>query len=213
MQLALGSLRDGATVGELAGRLGYRSEAAFARAFKRVMGVPPGAVRRRPGPGRRSPREATRSHGVRFPLGFGNCRSPSAKACLSRSGHVRAAAPVGAHPAGEAGEVHKELLRRLESHLEEHLEVTCRNADPLPAPPCSRRRREIGRASARQAFDPDEQAASALANEIDRLWRSDDPHVSRVQLLSGAERRSSTSVHRPAPSSPADAYRTFRPSV
>jgi len=30
---------------ELAGRLGYRSEAAFARAFKRVIGVPPGAVK------------------------------------------------------------------------------------------------------------------------------------------------------------------------
>jgi AraC-like DNA-binding protein len=47
MQVALGSLRDDhATVAELAGRLGYRSEAAFARAFKRVMGIPPGAVRR-----------------------------------------------------------------------------------------------------------------------------------------------------------------------
>ena len=47
MQVAFGSLRDeGTTVGELANRLGYRSEAAFARAFKRVMGVPPGAVRR-----------------------------------------------------------------------------------------------------------------------------------------------------------------------
>ena len=34
------------TVGELASRLGYRSEAAFSRAFKRVVGVPPGAVRR-----------------------------------------------------------------------------------------------------------------------------------------------------------------------
>ena len=34
------------TVGELANRLGYRSEAAFARAFKRVIGLPPGAVRR-----------------------------------------------------------------------------------------------------------------------------------------------------------------------
>ena len=31
---------------ELASRLGYRSEAAFARAFKRVIGVPPGAVKR-----------------------------------------------------------------------------------------------------------------------------------------------------------------------
>jgi AraC-like DNA-binding protein len=47
MQVAVDSLRDGgATVGELASQLGYRSEAAFARAFKRVVGVPPGAVRR-----------------------------------------------------------------------------------------------------------------------------------------------------------------------
>ena len=37
---------EGATVAELADRLGYRSEAAFARAFKRVLGMPPGAVRR-----------------------------------------------------------------------------------------------------------------------------------------------------------------------
>ena len=37
---------DGAAIGELAFRLGYRSEAAFSRAFKRVIGVPPGAVRR-----------------------------------------------------------------------------------------------------------------------------------------------------------------------
>jgi AraC-like DNA-binding protein len=37
---------EGATVAELANRLGYRSEAAFARAFKRVTGIPPGAVRR-----------------------------------------------------------------------------------------------------------------------------------------------------------------------
>ncbi len=47
MQLGLHALKDeGATVGELADRLGYRSEAAFARAFKRVMGFPPGTVRR-----------------------------------------------------------------------------------------------------------------------------------------------------------------------
>ena len=47
MHVAAVALRDeGATVGELARRLGYRSEAAFARAFKRVVGVPPGAVRR-----------------------------------------------------------------------------------------------------------------------------------------------------------------------
>jgi AraC-like DNA-binding protein len=51
MQLALSSLRDeGGTVGELANQLGYRSEAAFARAFKRVIGVPPGAIKRQPAP-------------------------------------------------------------------------------------------------------------------------------------------------------------------
>ena len=48
MLVAVDALReDSATVGELASRLGYRSEAAFARAFKRVIGAPPGAVRRR----------------------------------------------------------------------------------------------------------------------------------------------------------------------
>ncbi|MEU4383465.1 AraC family transcriptional regulator [Micromonospora echinofusca] len=47
MHLATIALRDeGATVAELADRVGYRSEAAFARAFKRVMGFPPGAARR-----------------------------------------------------------------------------------------------------------------------------------------------------------------------
>jgi AraC-like DNA-binding protein len=47
MQLAQTALAtEGATVAELADRLGYRSEAAFARAFKRVTGIPPGAVRR-----------------------------------------------------------------------------------------------------------------------------------------------------------------------
>jgi AraC-like DNA-binding protein len=47
MQIAVDSLREGnASVAELASRLGYRSEAAFARAFKRITGVPPGAVRR-----------------------------------------------------------------------------------------------------------------------------------------------------------------------
>jgi AraC-like DNA-binding protein len=34
-------------VAELAGRLGYRSEAAFSRAFKRVLGIAPGAARNR----------------------------------------------------------------------------------------------------------------------------------------------------------------------
>jgi AraC-like DNA-binding protein len=47
MHLAAAALRDeGATVGEVADRFGYRSEAAFARAFKRVVGLPPGSVRR-----------------------------------------------------------------------------------------------------------------------------------------------------------------------
>jgi AraC-like DNA-binding protein len=46
MQLARNRLRDGATVAQVAGELGYRSEAAFARAFKRVTGTPPGAARR-----------------------------------------------------------------------------------------------------------------------------------------------------------------------
>jgi AraC-like DNA-binding protein len=34
------------SLAELASRLGYRSEAAFSRAFKRVIGVSPGAIRR-----------------------------------------------------------------------------------------------------------------------------------------------------------------------
>jgi AraC-like DNA-binding protein len=46
MQVATSSLQEeGATVAELANRLGYRSEAAFARAFKRVVGNAPGAVK------------------------------------------------------------------------------------------------------------------------------------------------------------------------
>jgi AraC-like DNA-binding protein len=51
MHVAVNSLQDeGATVAELADRLGYRSEAAFARAFKRVIGLSPGAVKRMPEP-------------------------------------------------------------------------------------------------------------------------------------------------------------------
>src|SRR3712207_2236918 len=48
MHVAVDALKEGAYVAELAERLGYRSEAAFARAFKRVIGRPPGAVRREP---------------------------------------------------------------------------------------------------------------------------------------------------------------------
>jgi AraC-like DNA-binding protein len=49
-QVAHDALKDkGATVSELASRLGYRSEAAFARAFKRVIGIAPGqSAPRRP---------------------------------------------------------------------------------------------------------------------------------------------------------------------
>jgi AraC-like DNA-binding protein len=50
MHVAVAALKDeGATVGQLADRLGYRSEAAFSRAFKRVIGVSPGAIRRSAG--------------------------------------------------------------------------------------------------------------------------------------------------------------------
>ncbi|MDQ4116478.1 MAG: AraC family transcriptional regulator [Actinomycetota bacterium] len=48
MHAAVDALSGGdVTVAELAGRMGYRSEAAFSRAFSRVVGEPPGAVRRR----------------------------------------------------------------------------------------------------------------------------------------------------------------------
>jgi AraC-like DNA-binding protein len=47
MHLALDRIRnDNLTVAELAGQLGYESEAAFSRAFTRITGLTPGAVRR-----------------------------------------------------------------------------------------------------------------------------------------------------------------------
>jgi AraC-like DNA-binding protein len=47
MHVALTWLKeDRATLGELASRLGYQSEAAFSRAFKRFIDVSPGAMRR-----------------------------------------------------------------------------------------------------------------------------------------------------------------------
>jgi len=47
MQIAMGWLKEeDAALGDLASRLGYQSEAAFSRAFKRFMGVSPGSVRR-----------------------------------------------------------------------------------------------------------------------------------------------------------------------
>ena len=47
MHVALTWLKEAdAPVSEMASRLGYESEAAFSRAFKRFLGFPPGAVRR-----------------------------------------------------------------------------------------------------------------------------------------------------------------------
>ena len=47
MLLAMDALsNEDVTVSALADQLGYRSEAAFSRAFKRVVGLPPGAVKR-----------------------------------------------------------------------------------------------------------------------------------------------------------------------
>lgn len=49
MQVALDRLQHGdVSIGELAARLGYESEAAFKRAFKRTIGITPGAVGRTP---------------------------------------------------------------------------------------------------------------------------------------------------------------------
>jgi AraC family transcriptional activator of mtrCDE len=47
MQLAVGPLRSGRSVGDVALAAGYNSEASFAKAFKRVIGVGPGAMRSR----------------------------------------------------------------------------------------------------------------------------------------------------------------------
>jgi AraC-like DNA-binding protein len=47
MYLAVTWLKEEqARLADVAARLGYQSEAAFSRAFKRFIGVPPGAVRR-----------------------------------------------------------------------------------------------------------------------------------------------------------------------
>ncbi|MFK7930472.1 MAG: AraC family transcriptional regulator [Myxococcota bacterium] len=46
MLLASVSLADGLSLGEAADRVGYTSEASFSKAFKRNIGVPPGAYRR-----------------------------------------------------------------------------------------------------------------------------------------------------------------------
>jgi AraC-like DNA-binding protein len=50
MQLASGLLSDGsANIATVAAEIGYGSEAAFSRAFKKMVGVPPSAWRRHPG--------------------------------------------------------------------------------------------------------------------------------------------------------------------
>ncbi len=46
MQLASRLLADGGQVAEVAGAVGYESEAAFSRAFKKVVGQPPGTWRK-----------------------------------------------------------------------------------------------------------------------------------------------------------------------
>ncbi len=47
MHVAMTSLKEeDVSLGEPAGRLGYQSEAAFSRAFKRYMGISPGSLRR-----------------------------------------------------------------------------------------------------------------------------------------------------------------------
>jgi len=46
MDLASAALAEGATVAELASRLGYESEAAFSRAYKRIVGQSPAAAAR-----------------------------------------------------------------------------------------------------------------------------------------------------------------------
>ena len=60
MQVALDWLRtDDVPVAELAARLGYESEAAFSRAFKRTVGISPGAARRSPPDRAETPHLAT----------------------------------------------------------------------------------------------------------------------------------------------------------
>ena len=50
MQIASGLLSSGVNIASVAAQTGYGSEAAFSRAFKKMVGMPPSAWRRRPGP-------------------------------------------------------------------------------------------------------------------------------------------------------------------
>ena len=66
MQLAAGLLRDtSAKVVDVAQRVGYESEAAFSRAFKRVVGVAPGGWRRGERGTQRAPAERPRTSETR----------------------------------------------------------------------------------------------------------------------------------------------------
>lgn len=49
MQIAAQLLSGGANIATIAAEIGYGSEAAFSRAFKKLVGVPPSAWRRQPG--------------------------------------------------------------------------------------------------------------------------------------------------------------------
>ena len=57
MQVAAGLLSSGgASIAAIARDVGYGSDAAFSRAFKKLVGVPPSAWRRRTGPSGEHPR-------------------------------------------------------------------------------------------------------------------------------------------------------------
>jgi AraC-like DNA-binding protein len=49
--LLRGPLSNSSGLAEVAARVGYESDAAFSKAFKRILGVTPGVYRRNPKPG------------------------------------------------------------------------------------------------------------------------------------------------------------------
>lgn len=56
MRVALDWLSEtDTTVAQVAARLGYGSEASFGRAFKRIIGVPPGSIKGSGGPPKVAP--------------------------------------------------------------------------------------------------------------------------------------------------------------
>ena len=70
MQVAAQRLRQGATsVGDVAEQLGYNSEAAFNRAFKKTIGLTPGAVRRGGGTSQAMVAEVLPRSGKTIPAG------------------------------------------------------------------------------------------------------------------------------------------------